>query len=196
MTWRQGTAHGIDERPGPSLHPLLARRRSPASFDSEAGVSEAEVETLLEAARWAPSAGNSQPWAFVAGRRGDATHSRLVAHLTASSRRWAPDAGLLIANLSHRYVEGTDWEYSEFALYDLGQAVAHMTVQALALGLDVRQFRAFDREGIATEFGVPGYWEVTTMSAIGRSANGPTPGTSPVGLPSSRERRRDLRWPV
>ena len=57
---------------------------------------------------------------------------RLIAHLAGSPVTWAPGAGLLIANLAHRYVEGTDWEYSEFSLYDLGQAVAHMTVQARA----------------------------------------------------------------
>ena len=150
------------------LHPLLAGRWSPTTFDPAYELSGAEVELLLEAARWAPSAGNSQPWAFVVGRRGDATHARLVRHLAGSSARWAPTASALVANLSHRLVEGTDWEHSEFALYDLGQAVAHMTVQARALDLHVRQFRAFDRTGIAAEFGVPRHWEVTTLSAIGR----------------------------
>ena len=120
----------------------LYRRWSPSMFDSDAEVSEGDVDVLLEAARWAPSAGNSQPWAFVVGRRGEPGHARLVAHLTPSSRCWAPDAGLLVANLAHRYVEGTDWERCEFVLYDLGQAVAHMTVQTLALGLHVRQFQA------------------------------------------------------
>jgi hypothetical protein len=124
------------------------------------------------------------------------THERLARHLANSTRRWAPDAGLLVANLSHGYVEDTDWEYSEFALYDLGQAVAHMTVQALALGLSVRQFRAFDREGMAAEFGVPRHWEVTTMSAIGRAARTPMPPASALALTTSRERRRDLRWPT
>lgn len=75
---------------------------------------------------------------------------------------------LRAANLCHRYVEGTDWAYSEFAVYDLGQAVAHMTVQARALALFVRQFRAFDRAGLTTEFAVPEHWKVTTMAAIGR----------------------------
>ncbi len=75
-----------------------------------------------------------------------------------STRHWVPDAGLLVPNLSHRYVEGTDWKYSDFSLYDLGQAVAHMTVQAMALGLRVRQFRAFDRDGIAADFDVPPHW--------------------------------------
>jgi hypothetical protein len=104
---------------------------------------------------------------------------------------------VLIANLSHRFVEDTDWEYSEFSLYDLGQAVAHMSLQAQSLGLHVRQFRAFDREGLTAEFEVPQHWEVTTMSAIGRiPVTGDHPGPDPA---DSAERWRhsatDIRWP-
>jgi nitroreductase len=160
-----------------ALHPLLLHRFSPTAFDAAHELAPREVELLLEAARWAPSAGNSQPWSFIVGRRGDAVHTQLVSHLAGSSARWAPDAALLVANLSHRYVEGTDWEYSEFSHYDLGQAVAHMTLQAQALGLFVRQFRAFDRAGIADAFGVPAHWEVTTMSAIGTALEHAAPRT-------------------
>ena len=104
---------------------------------------------------------------------------------------------MLIANLSHRFVEDTDWEYSEFSLYDLGQAVAHMSFQAQSLGLHVRQFRAFDREGLTAEFEVPPHWEVTTMSAIGRiPVAGDRPDADDAG---STDRRRhsatDIRWP-
>jgi nitroreductase len=166
-------------------------------FDAGDEVSVSEVELLIEAARWAPSAGNSQPWAFVVGRRGDETHRRLVRHLAGSSARWAPTASLLVANLCHRFVEDTEWDYSEFALYDLGQAVAHLTVQARALDLFVRQFRAFDRAAVAAEFGVPDHWEVTTMSAIGRVR---TAGADDVVADSCLERLRrpidDLRWPT
>jgi len=176
----------------PGLHPLLATRWSPTVFDAAHELSVDEVELLVEAARWAPSAGNSQPWSFVVGRRGDETHRRLVAHLAGSSSTWAPTAGVLVANLCHRFVEDTEWDYSEFALYDLGQAVAHMTVQARALGLHVRQFRAFDRAGLTAEFALPGHWEVTSMSAIGRV---PADWTG-TGLASPRERRPvdDLLW--
>jgi hypothetical protein len=160
----------VDPSHEPLLHPLLSSRWSPARFDETAEVGAAEVDSILDAARWSPSAGNSQPWAFIIGRRGDATHIRLVAYLARSSAPWASTAGLLVANLSHRYVEDTDWEYSEFSLYDLGQAVAHMTIQAQALGFATRQFRAFDREGLSREFAVPAHWEVTTMSAIGKVA--------------------------
>jgi nitroreductase len=151
------------------LHPLLSRRWSPLRFDQTHDLDLDEVAVLLEAARWAPSAGNSQPWSFVVGRRGDRLHERLVERLYPSSRRWAPTAALLVANLSHRLVETTDWEFSEFSHYDLGQAVAHLTLQAQASGLGVRQFRAFDRAGLAADFEVPAHWEVTSMAAIGRS---------------------------
>ena len=185
-----------DEPGSGGLHPLLASRWSPTAFDATHDVPDADVDLLLEAARWAPSAGNSQPWAFVVGRRGDATHQRLVRHLAGSSSRWAPSAGVLIANLAHRHVEDTDWEYSEFSLYDLGQAVAHMTVQAQSLGLAVRQFRAFDRDGVAEEFAVPPHWQVTTMSAIGRAVRPAEPGTGrPDGDPDRRRRtRREILW--
>lgn len=103
-----------------------------------------------------------------------------------------------MANLSHRLVEDTDWDYSEFAAYDLGQAVAHMTFQAQSLGLAVRQFRAFDREGLAAEFGVPPHWEVTTMAAIGRVPPAPGDLDPHEAVRPTRERRPvgDLRWRV
>jgi hypothetical protein len=105
----------------------------------------------------------------------------------------------LVANLCHRQVEGTDWDYSEFALYDLGQAVAHMTLQAQALGLYARQFRAFDRAGLAVEFAVPSHWEVTTMTAFGRVAPGISiPEPAPAGERGPRRRRSasEMMWPA
>ena len=183
----------------PSLHPLLAARWSPTKFDSAHEIARGEIEVILEAARWAPSAGNSQPWAFIVARRGTAEHTRLVRHLAGSSATWAPSASLLIANLSHRFVEETDWEFSEFSVYDLGQAVAHMSIQAQALGLHVRQFRAFDREGIAEEFAVPTHWEVTTLAAIGRAApdSARVPAVEGTGGPPVRARRAvdEILWP-
>ena len=183
----------------PSLHPLLAGRWSPTTFDPAHQATDADVAVILEAARWAPSAGNSQPWAFIVGRRGDPVHTRLVRHLAGSSARWAPTASLLVANLCHRYVEDTDWDYSEFALYDLGQAVAHMTVQAQALGLYTRQFRAFDRAGLAEEFEVPDHWEVTTMTAYGRvPPDVAPPAFDAADAEPARQRRSatELHWPT
>jgi len=183
-----------------SLHPLLASRWSPTRFDPAHEIADDEIEVLLQAARWAPSAGNSQPWAFIVARRGTAEHTRLARNLAGSSAAWAPTASLLVANLSHRLVEDTNWEFSEFSVYDLGQAVAHMSIQAQALGLHVRQFRAFDRDGIAREFAVPEHWEVTTLAAIGRAApgSGRAKALDDTGEPPARARRalNEILWPL
>jgi len=96
------------------------------------------------------------------------------------------------------FVEDTDWDYSEFSTYDLGQAVAHMSFQAQSLGLYVRQFRAFDRDALAAEFDVPPHWEVTTMSAIGRVPSQP-PRPVSSGEPRHVRQRRsptDILWPL
>ena len=187
----------VNEKPGDLLHPLLSSRWSPTTFDGLQDIDGAEVESLLEAARWAPSAGNSQPWAFILGCRGEPTHERLARHLAKSAARWALSAALLVANLSHRLVEDTDWEYSEFSVYDLGQAVAHMSIQAQSLGLHVRQFRAFDRAGLAAEFEVPQHWEVTTMSAIGHiPPNSPQNDHAKSHRPTRQRRSStEIRWP-
>jgi nitroreductase len=180
------------------LHPLLAGRWSPSRFDPGHKISDAEIQLILEAARWAPSAGNSQPWAFIVGARETRVHARLTRHCAGSARLWAGEASVLVANLSHRYVEETDWEYSEFSLYDLGQAVAHMTIQAQALGLFARQFRAFDRDALHAEFAIPEHWEIATMTAIGRPATAPTSedASDAAGSPARQRRAlEDLLWP-
>jgi nitroreductase len=171
------------------LEDVLLARWSPRTWDPSHEVEPATVAHLLEAARWSPSAGNSQPWSFVLALRGDSTHQRLVPLLSPGARRWAPDASLLVVNLCHRYVEGTDWDYSEFAEYDLGQSVAYMTVQAQALGLNARQFRAFDREAVERELALPQHWVAMTISAFGRPGEG--------SEPPERDRRppHDLVWP-
>jgi len=179
----------------PELTSFARERYSPLAFDVGHAVSDADVEVLLEAARRAPSAGNSQPWAFVVGRRGEAIHARMTRHLARSSSRWAPTASLLVANLARRYVDDSNLEYSEFAHYDLGQAVAHLSFQAHALGLAVHQFRAFDRDGLTAEFAIPRAWEVTTLAAIGVPAAGADELT---GAGTSRDRLPldDILWPI
>ena len=159
----------MSSEPAARLHPLLAARWSPTEFDPSDVVTPEEVESLLEAARWAPSAGNSQPWAFLVGRRGDEAHRAFVELLAPSVRRWAPAASALVFPLN-QVASGPEDDalgYSDYAQYDLGQAVAHLTVQASALGLGVHQFAAFDHDGLAELAAVPRHWRVTTGLAVG-----------------------------
>ncbi|MGW8766530.1 nitroreductase family protein [Streptomyces sp. NPDC055815] len=164
------------EPSGGGIHPLLAGRFSPYRFDPSAVVDDASLRLLLEAARWAPSAGNSQPWGFFVSRPGEPDHERVVRYLAPSSARWAVDAGLLVVTLTRRHVEDSEVLYSEFADYDLGQAIAHMTLQAEALGLASHQFRAFDMEGLTKELDPNPGWAIVSMVALGRAAEEPPEG--------------------
>jgi nitroreductase len=125
----------------PALHPLLAERYSPRAFDSAATVTAEQLGLLLDAARWAPSASNTQPWRFLAGRRGDRAFDALLAALTPSNQTWARDAAALVLVAAETTnEEGTP---RPWAAYDAGQATGHLTAQATALGLAVRQMGGF-----------------------------------------------------
>lgn len=153
----------------PQILPLLRERRSVREYDATHVLDTGDLGSLLEAARWAPSAGNSQPWAFLVGRRGDAAHEVFVPLLAPSVRRWAPAASALVFTL-HQVASGPEEDalvYSDYAAYDLGQAVAQLCVQAGALGLSCHQFAAFDHDGLSELAGVPAHWAVTTGIAIG-----------------------------
>jgi nitroreductase len=153
------------------LTPLLRQRESVMVYDRKHVLSVGEVRSILEAARWAPSAGNSQPWGFIVGLRGDETHAGIVRVLSTANQAWAPAASALILTL-HQVATDEDHEisYSDYAMFDLGQAVAHITVQARSMGLQVRQFGGFDHAAATARFHVPAHWAVTTGIALGLPA--------------------------
>ena len=174
----------------PALLALLRERRSTRSYDDTHELADDELRALLDAARWAPSAGNSQPWAFLVARRGDAAHQRLVPLLSRGNQSWAPRASALLFTL-HQVASGPEEDaltYSDYAAYDLGQAVAQLSVQALALGLVVHQFAGFDHERLAAQAEVPRHWQVTTGVALGREL-----AAEESGDPAARERDRRPR---
>lgn len=153
----------------PQIHELLRDRWSTRIFDPTHELTGAELAQLFEAARWSPSAGNSQPWAFLTTLRGDAGHEQLVGTLSRGNVGWVPTASAVLVSL-HRVGDDEDpaLTFSDYAAYDLGQAVALLTVQAQAMGLHVHQFAGFDHDAVAAAFGVPAAWKVTTGIAIGR----------------------------
>ena len=163
-------------RPSPdaapdTLTPLLRQRESVMVYDRSYVIPADDLRAILEAARWAPSAGNSQPWGFIVGRRGDETHRKIVQVLSAANQAWAPAASAIIITL-HQVATDFDHEiaYSDYAMFDLGQAVAHITVQARSMGLQVRQFGGFDHPAANAAFHVPPHWAATTGIALGLPA--------------------------
>lgn len=171
------------------LTPPLKDRWSPRVFDDRHELTDAELAVLLEAARWAPSCGNSQPWAFLLARRGDETHARLVAHLSRGNSGWVPRASAVLVAVHQVAVEpgAEGWDDFGWAAYDLGQAAAHLTVQAASMGLVVHQFAGFDQDGVAQAFGVPPTWQVKTGVAVGRLGD---PATTEVPERNRAERTR------
>lgn len=172
------------------VHPLLAERWSPRGFNSAHELADQALTALLEAARWAPSAQNSQPWRFLVTRRGEQAHGRLFAALAPGNRAWAGAASALI--LVAARTTGDDGDPQAWALYDTGQAVSALVTQAQADGLAVHQMGGFDTAAVRAEFGLGDALTPVVVLAIGR------PGTT-AHLPehlASRETAPRTRRPV
>jgi len=149
---------------GTRLHPLLARRHSPRAF-SPAPIADDALLRLLEAARWAPSSRNEQPWEFVVARNGTAAFTAAVEVLAPANRVWAQHAGLLLLGVAR--VALPDGSPNRYAHYDLGQAVAQLALQATADGLGLHPMGGFDRVRAREVFAVPDGHEPVVMIAVG-----------------------------
>jgi nitroreductase len=176
----------------PAIHPLLQERWSPRAFDETHVLPASAVTSLVEAARWSPSAGNSQPWSFIVGLRGDATHATIVSALSRGNSSWAPRASALIVT-AHQLASGPDHElpFDAYTQYDLGQAAAHLSIQAHALGLHAHQMAGFDHDAVAGAFAVPAHWKVTTLIAVGQLTDAAALGDA--GLIAREEAARSRR---
>ena len=111
-----------------SLHPVLAERWSPRAYDAQATIPDSDVTALLEAARWAPSANNGQPWRFILARRGDQHFKSLQNTLTGFNQVWAPNASLFIVVATQTKTD--DGQPRNSAMYDAGLAAGLLTVEA------------------------------------------------------------------
>lgn len=147
------------------LLPAIRERWSPRSF-TEREVSTAQLRALFEAARWAPSSGNGQPWRYVLGLRGTETHARIAATLAGYNQDWAPKAAALILGMTQRR-GGKRNLPNAYAMYDLGAATALLVLEAVALGLAAHQMGGFDHDAIRTALGIPEDFEIGSVIAVG-----------------------------
>ncbi|WP_370250285.1 nitroreductase family protein [Nocardioides sp.] len=154
----------------------LRSRWSPSSFDPDHVPDDAVVERLLQAARWAPSWGNRQSTRLVVLRAGTPGHAAFLARLRRGNAGWVPTAPLVVLVALQREAEPAAAGAAssergggrDFAVYDAGQAAAHLTLQARAEGLEAHQLAGFDHAGVAVDLGAPPTLEVLVAIALGR----------------------------
>ncbi|MBC8102297.1 MAG: nitroreductase family protein [Cytophagales bacterium] len=149
------------------IHELLKQRWSPLAF-AETPVTPATLRRLFEAARWTPSSYNEQPWRFIVGtKEGDPeTYGKIRDTLVPSNQSWAQTAPVLILGVARTTFSHNDAPNSA-ALYDLGQAVANLTLQASELDLLIHQMGGYDRDGARAAFEIPDTYALAAVLALG-----------------------------
>lgn len=160
-------AHRVADTSAP-IHETLASRWSPRSFEATETIDESLLTAALEAARWAPSAANTQPARFIVARRGSEAFEKVAASLMGFNSVWATNAAVLIVGIAETVdAEGKPRPWAE---YDLGQALAHLSFQAHADGLHVHQMGGFVAATISEAFDLPESLKPLTVTALGTLA--------------------------
>jgi len=157
------------EKPAETRYPIeeiLRRRWSPRAF-SDRLVEPEKLQSLFEAARWAASSFNEQPWNFiVATKQKPEEHARLLSCLVEGNQRWAREAPVLMVSVAKLNFDKTG-KPNRHAFHDVGQAVESMIVQATSIGLFVHQMAGFAPEKVRELFGVPEGFEPVAAMAVG-----------------------------
>jgi nitroreductase len=156
------------------VHDLIRRRWSPRAF-SDKEVSAQELKPLFEAARWAFSASNEQPWRFLFGRRGDETYQKIFNALVEFNQSWVKSAPVLVLSLAKKTFTAKPAP-NRFNLHDTGAALANFALQATADGLHTHSMAGFDAEQLRASFAIPSDYEIGAVTAVGYFG-------APAGLP-------------
>ncbi len=149
-----------------AVHELIHKRWSPRAFSGRP-VEQEKILSLFEAARWAASSGNEQPWRFIwATKEQPERYGRLFECLSERNRVWAGGAPLLIMTLVATLLRRNN-KPNRWAFHDLGLAVGNLTTQASSLDLYVHSMGGFSVEKARRLFNVPPDFEPVTMIAVG-----------------------------
>ena len=173
------------------VHELIRERWSPRAF-SETAIAPADLRSLFEAARWAPSSSNEQPWAFIVATRDDKENfTKALQPLVEFNANWAKNAyalGFAVSELAFAKNKSANRN----AQYDTGAAMSQLTTEATSRGILVHQMAGFDPETAREVFEIPSEWDAIAAFAIGY------PG-DPASLPQpyrDRETAPRVRKPI
>jgi nitroreductase len=148
------------------INPLIINRWSSRSFLKEE-ITDKDLFSLFEAARWAPSSSNSQPWRFIFARRNSIHWDRFFNLLGDFNKKWCADASTLVVIISRKTFENND-KPSITHQFDTGSAWENLALQAVSQGLVAHAMAGFDYEKARIELLVPDNFDVVAMVAIGK----------------------------
>ncbi|MHC1706769.1 MAG: nitroreductase family protein [Bacteroidales bacterium] len=147
------------------LHPLLKKRWSPRAYNDRE-IELWKLQSVFEAARWSPSGANQQPWRFIVGFKGDETFTAIFNTLDEYNQVWANNAPVMVLTIGRNVLNAKDVANVNYR-YDLGQSVAHLSIQATELGLYVHQMGGFNTDAARTAFNIPDQYDPATVFVLG-----------------------------
>jgi nitroreductase len=150
------------------IHSILAERKSPRSLDESVILSSDEITALLEAARWAPSANNLQPWRFFVGQRGDAIFTNILESLRPFNQNWSKRASLLV--LVAGVTKNEDGSDNNSYSYDCALAVSQLTIEAHSRGYVAHQMAGFEKDLAIQNLSIDTGLAPVVVIAIGKQA--------------------------
>ncbi len=170
------------------IHELIANRWSPVCLDNDTPVEKEKVDSLLEAARWAPSSYNAQPWSYIVGFKGDPKHTQLAACIV-EGNSWAKEAPVLMLSVANKVFPHNGKENRHY-LHDVGAANAMMAIEATHLGLAMHQMAGFDIDQARTTFNLNTNQEPSIIIAIAYHSSDPTTCPQPLQDRDAAPRKR------
>jgi nitroreductase len=150
---------------GAGVEHLIRRRWSPRAF-ADKEVSADDLKKLFEAARWAASSFNEQPWRFLVGRRGDETYKKIFGALVEFNQSWAKSAPVLVLSVAKKTFSASG-QPNRYGLHDTGAATTLLSLQATANGLHTHSMAGFDAEQARASFAIPSDYDIGAVTALG-----------------------------
>ncbi|MBV8115126.1 MAG: nitroreductase family protein [Silvibacterium sp.] len=149
----------------PGVIEVILERWSPRAFSAKP-VSREHLRKIFEAARWAASSYNEQPWRFIVGHKGDPTYQKIFESLVAFNQSWAASAPVLILSAASKTF-AHNGAPNRFAIHDTGAATAFIALQATALGLHTHSMAGFDPDKARAAFDIPDSYHIGAVTALG-----------------------------
>ena len=170
-----------------AVHPLIASRWSPRAYNLKP-VEKEKLQRIFEAARWTASSSNHQPWYFLVGFKDDEVYQKIFDTLVEFNRQWAINAPVLVLAIAK--TTNSRGDQNKSYAYDLGQAVAMLSLQAIHEGIYTHQMGGFDATEAAQTFTISDDYRVLVVFTLGYLGDA---GILPTHLQKSEMSSRNRR---